>query len=92
MLYVHRNTLVMMQQVHISLVEHLAKNKLTDFYNAIFIKNINQFTLFVGKYWDKAGNFILTDPEQKMQLDQELMLTQVLSATTTTFDLTEGCT
>lgn len=82
----------MVQQVHLCLIERLGKNKLTDFYNTIFLRNINQFSLFVGKYWDRAGNFLLSDPEQKLQFDQELLLTQMLSTTTTTFDLTEDCT
>lgn len=87
--YLKRGSLVMNQEVHLCLSDHLLRSKLTDFYNQVLSRNMTQFSRFVSKHWDRTGRFSIADNENANQLDQNILLSQLLSTTTTTFEASE---
>ncbi len=67
----------------------MGRHKITDFYNLVFNRSMNQFNHFVSKHWDSAGNLTIGDLDSQVKLEKDLLLSQVLSTTTTTFDVAE---
>lgn len=49
-------------------------------------RNLQEFNRFIRKHWDVAGNFLIGEDDK---IGRDLLLSQILSTTTSTFGIAE---
>lgn len=80
----------MLHQVHFCISQTLLPSRLNDFYNLVLTRAMTSFNQFVGQHWDRVGNFSLLDSDNCPKNNhQEILISQLLNTTSTTFDSSE---
>ena len=87
-IYVHLDSIVMDQEVSLFLGDGMSRHKLAGFFNIVINRNLHEFNHFVGQHLDKAGNFAIGESTQD-KLSKDLLISQILSTTTSTFSVNE---
>jgi hypothetical protein len=87
-IYVREGSVVMTQDIYLGLGDNLVAHRLPDFYKLVVARNLQDFHQFLNKHTDAAGNFLVGEAGSE-KLEQELLLSQILSTTTSTFGVAE---